>query len=86
MGSKSPSTPDIRQLPANTGTNTIANNQSMIQRGFPVITDGNNNITSGLRRNDGSIVEGLGGQPLTAKVLVRSQACLLCLPMAWPAR
>ena len=56
MGSKSPSTPDIRQLPANTGTNTIANNQSMIQRGFPVITDGNNNITSGLRRNDGSLV------------------------------
>lgn len=68
MGSKSPSTPDIRQLPANTGTNTIVNNQSMIQRGFPVITDGNNNITSGLRRTDGSIVEGLGGQPLTAKV------------------
>lgn len=35
MGSKSPSTPDIMSLPANTGTNTIANNQSMIQRGFP---------------------------------------------------
>jgi hypothetical protein len=37
MGTKisTPSTPDIRQLPANTGTNTIANNQSMIQRGFP---------------------------------------------------
>ena len=59
--------PAIGQLPANTGTNTIANNQSMIQRGFPVITDGNNNITSGLRRNDGSIVEGLGGQPLMLK-------------------
>jgi len=66
MGSKSPSTPDIRQLPANTGTNTIANNQSMIQRGFPVITDGNNNITSGLRRTDGSLVP-IQGTPFQGK-------------------